>query len=81
MSLRGEESVGPTSGDLALADGTVVRVRPVSPGDAPALQRLHGRLSERSIELRFLEPLESCPTRRPPTSPAPKTPTTSRWRR
>jgi RimJ/RimL family protein N-acetyltransferase len=31
-------------------------VRAVLPGDAPALQRLHERLSERSIELRFFSP-------------------------
>jgi hypothetical protein len=41
---------------LALSDGTVISVRAVSPGDAPALQRLHGRLSERSVELRFFAP-------------------------
>jgi RimJ/RimL family protein N-acetyltransferase len=45
-------------GHLALTDGTVVPIRPVSPRDAPALKRLHGRLGERSIELRFFGPLE-----------------------
>ena len=49
---------GRTRGVLSLADGTSVAVLPVSPADAPALKRLHGRLSERSIELRFFEPLE-----------------------
>ena len=49
---------GRTRGVLSLADGTSVAVRPVSSADAPALKRLHGRLSERSIELRFFEPLE-----------------------
>ena len=43
-------------GELALADGTALPVRAVHPGDAPALQRLHERLSERSIELRFFAP-------------------------
>ena len=43
---------------LALTDGTVVPIRTVSPRDAPALKRLHGRLGERSIELRFFGPLE-----------------------
>jgi RimJ/RimL family protein N-acetyltransferase len=33
-------------------------VRPVSPADAPALQRLHNRVGERSIELRFFGPLK-----------------------
>jgi GNAT superfamily N-acetyltransferase len=40
-------------GAIALADGTTLPVRAVHPGDAAALQRLHDRLSERSVELRF----------------------------
>src|SRR5215210_5112553 len=42
---------------MALADGTQVQVREIEPGDAPALQRLVGRLSEQSIYLRFFGPL------------------------
>lgn len=42
---------------LTLADGTVVPVREVKPEDAPALQRLFGRLSERSIHLRYFGPV------------------------
>ena len=38
---------------LTLPDGAVIPVRPIQPEDAPALQRLHSRLSERSISLRF----------------------------
>ena len=38
---------------LTLPEGTVILVRTIRPNDAPALQRLHGRLSERSIRLRF----------------------------
>ncbi len=38
---------------LTLADGVVVPVRVIRPADAPALQRLHSRLSEESIRLRF----------------------------
>ena len=38
---------------LTLADGVVVPVRVIRPDDAPALQRLHSRLSEESIRLRF----------------------------
>ena len=49
---------GRTRGVLALPDGTSVAVRPVSPADAPALKRLHGRSGERSIELRFFAPLK-----------------------
>ena len=39
--------------ELALADGTCVVVREIQPGDAPALQRLVGRLSKQSVYLRF----------------------------
>lgn len=35
-----------------------MRVRGVRPGDAPALRRLVGRSSERSVELRFFGPLK-----------------------
>jgi GNAT superfamily N-acetyltransferase len=49
---------GDASGVLTLTDGTVVPIRTVSPRDALALKRLHGRLSERSIELRFFGPLK-----------------------
>jgi RimJ/RimL family protein N-acetyltransferase len=49
---------GRTRGVLSLPDGTSVAVRPVSPSDAPALKRLHGRSGERSIELRFFAPLK-----------------------
>jgi L-amino acid N-acyltransferase YncA len=38
---------------LTLPDGIVVPVRTIRPDDAPALQRLHERLSEHSIRLRF----------------------------
>jgi RimJ/RimL family protein N-acetyltransferase len=47
----------PVSGILVLRDGTYVPVREIRPEDAPALQRLVGRSSERSIELRFLGPV------------------------
>jgi GNAT superfamily N-acetyltransferase len=43
---------------LALRDGTCVRVRPIRAEDARALQRLVGRSSDRSIELRFFGPLK-----------------------
>jgi RimJ/RimL family protein N-acetyltransferase len=39
--------------DLNLPDGSVVPVRAIRPDDARALQRLHGRLSELSIRLRY----------------------------
>lgn len=43
---------------LALRDGTYVLVRKIRPEDAGALQRLVGRSSERSIQLRFFGPLK-----------------------
>ena len=39
--------------NLTLPDGAAVPVRTIRPDDAPALQRLHGRLSEESMRLRF----------------------------
>ncbi len=43
---------------LALRDGTHVPVRRIRAGDAAALQRLVGRSSDRSVELRFFGPLK-----------------------
>jgi GNAT superfamily N-acetyltransferase len=45
-------------GVLALRDGVCVPVRRVRAEDAAALQRLVGRSSDRSIELRFFGPLK-----------------------
>lgn len=42
---------------LTLADGTAVSVREIKPDDAPALQRLFDRLSERTIYLRYFGPM------------------------
>src|SRR5919112_571426 len=44
---------------LTLRDGTCVPVRGIRTEDAPALQRLVGRSSERSINLRFFGPLKA----------------------
>ena len=43
---------------MALRDGTCGPVRRIEAGDAAALQRLVGRSSDRSIELRFFGPLK-----------------------
>ncbi|HSL01213.1 MAG TPA: GNAT family N-acetyltransferase [Rubrobacteraceae bacterium] len=43
---------------LALRDGLCVPVREIRAEDAPALQRLVRRSSERSVELRFFGPLK-----------------------
>ena len=45
-------------GVLALADGMLVGVREVRAEDAPALKRLVGRLSERSVRLRYFGPMK-----------------------
>jgi RimJ/RimL family protein N-acetyltransferase len=44
---------------LALRDGTCVPVREIRAEDAAALQRLVGRSSARSVELRFFGPLKA----------------------
>jgi RimJ/RimL family protein N-acetyltransferase len=41
------------SGSVELLDGTPVSYRAIAPHNAPALQRFHHRLSERSVYLRF----------------------------
>jgi RimJ/RimL family protein N-acetyltransferase len=43
---------------LTLSDGTYVLVREIQPEDAPALQRLVGRLSEQTIHLRYFGPMK-----------------------
>lgn len=44
---------------LALSDGTRVSLRRIRAEDAEALQRLVGRSSDRSVELRFFGPLKA----------------------
>ena len=57
VEVRGEAN-GAERGVLVLADGTWVVVREVRPGDAAALKRLVGRLSDRTIRLRFFGPMK-----------------------
>lgn len=45
-------------GLLTLADGRPVPVREIRSGDAKALQRLFGRLSERTVEMRYFGPMK-----------------------
>jgi hypothetical protein len=49
------------AGDLTLPDGAAVPVRAIRPDDAPALQRLYGRLSKQSIHLRFFGYMKQLP--------------------
>jgi RimJ/RimL family protein N-acetyltransferase len=51
----------PVSGVLELRDGVCVPVREIRAEDAPALRRLVGRSSARSIELRFFGPVKELP--------------------
>jgi GNAT superfamily N-acetyltransferase len=46
---------------LILSDGVRLAVRPIRPSDAPALRRLHARLSELSIYLRYFTLLVELP--------------------
>jgi hypothetical protein len=43
---------------LTLPSGVEIPFRAVRPEDAPALQRFHGRCSERTIYLRFFGPMK-----------------------
>ncbi len=51
------DSLPPDALTVTLPDGTVVLTRAIRPSDAPALQRFHARLSERSIYMRFFQVL------------------------
>src|SRR5919112_4815888 len=51
-------------GKLTLADGVVVPIRMIRPDDAPALQRLHSRLSAESIRLRFFGGMKELPAQK-----------------
>ena len=51
-------------GKLTLADGVVVPIRMIRPDDAPALQRLHSRLSAESIRLRFSGGMKELPAQK-----------------
>ena len=44
--------------DWKLKDGTPVVVRPIRPEDEPAMIRFHERLSDRSVYLRYFQPLK-----------------------
>jgi len=42
--------------DVVASDGGIVHLRPILPSDAPALERFHASLSERTLYLRFFGP-------------------------
>lgn len=43
---------------VRLNDGTVVKIRPIRPEDEPRIAALHQTLSERSVRLRWFQPLQ-----------------------
>src|SRR5699024_5611818 len=49
--------------DVVLRDGSTMRIRPILPDDADALQRFHARQSPESVYLRFFAPLARLPER------------------
>ncbi len=49
--------------DVVLRDGSTMRIRPIHPDDADALQRFHARQSPESVYLRFFAPLSRLPER------------------
>ncbi len=44
--------------DWKLKDGTPVNIRPIRPEDEPAMIKFHERLSDRSVYLRYFQPLK-----------------------
>ena len=64
MNPQGQENKHKEGDRLALSDGTDIPFRAIRPGDAPALQRLHARCSERTIYLRFFGSLEELPDKK-----------------
>ncbi len=49
--------------DVVLRDGSVAHVRPITPGDADAIQEFHGRQSPESVYLRFFAPIKRISSR------------------
>jgi len=47
--------------ELTLKDGSVVRIRPIRPDDAPRLQELHSRLSRQTAYQRFFAIVKRLP--------------------
>jgi len=45
-------------GEWTMKDGTPITIRPIRPEDEPAIIRFHEKLSERSVYLRYFQPLK-----------------------
>ena len=50
--------------DVLLADGGVVHVRPSGPADAAAIRAMHGRLSAKTLYLRYFSPVSTVSERK-----------------
>ena len=61
MTAPGPDYPAELAHPLTLRDGTVVRLRPIRPDDAPRLQALHGRLSRDSAYHRFFAIVKRLP--------------------
>ena len=46
------------AGDWTMKDGTPVNIRPIRPEDEPLIIKFHEKLSERSVYLRYFQPLK-----------------------
>ena len=45
--------------DVLLADGGVAHLRPCGPDDAEAIRAMHGRLSAKTLYLRYFSPVRT----------------------
>jgi acetyltransferase len=45
------------TGEFKMKDGTTVTIRPIRPEDEPAIVKFHGKLSERTVQLRYFQPM------------------------
>src|SRR4051794_33977072 len=45
------------TGTFKMKDGTVVNIRPIRPEDEPAVAKFHEKLSERTVQLRYFQPM------------------------
>jgi acetyltransferase len=45
------------TGAFKMKDGTTVNIRPIRPEDEPAVAKFHEKLSERTVQLRYFQPM------------------------
>src|SRR5215467_2735833 len=67
LGARGATAMEPAAypreleGDISLADGTIVHVRPIRPSDQAGLMEFSRRLSAETVYLRFFRRLPALP--------------------